>query len=931
MASLSCSVCYAPLVLARSAHPATNSGDVAWQSARTPRQQWHCLRAPRSCCIAAAMLSVCNRQRGRRVRRFCLKQEVETDAGKRVSRTMELLEQYSAKAHPGHCPGRFAGPGPEFDGMIHDPATGRWRLADPEAEGDVGSTALAKLTEADRLLVTKFEAEGGLALTLSNAFRLPDKLRSEAKRILEGSPAPNTEQGEAPTALEDDATKVLETAGLVAAKELLKNAPPTTRAAMMIQAADLAEEREAVMRNVWSDIEFHGGEASNAELVSQLEAQFAGQLIRTAEQRLADDAAGSRKAPQATTAAVPPSASRDEDGIFDLALRDCSGVADLAQRLTVDELTETLLVSRNLGVALDLVGVYLKNYEIDKADLVISRALPLCRQKGGTWLVKGLDKYSAVRMKQFRAHDALIALKEIEEACPFAPTEGWEFHDILYRNFAWCYSALDEAEKCLMYTRKSVEVKKECGIPATWFDIWDLGKAHARLGQVTGQRDEMQVAFDLVSKAAELHRTAEPSDRIMLAKILSNVGEVAMGLGDAFQMQGAENSESEVQRWYANALPALRESYELHVAALGPMKPLAGWAAGTVAHCMVRLEQWNDAREYLAMALKVECTKDSTTPGSLIELIDRVSAVHQQLGNFQSMEAYAADLEQGVASLRARGWERRERDVFAMLLERVATVLLLGDGGSGRTAPRALEVLREAETNVAIFLGGSVKASRCGKCGKLFMQQGALDAHIKCPHCGHYGVASAAEASASPSKQFGPRPKDLPALLQQIRSSIRSLELGNSGRSLAAGEAATAEAGAPAALDSPSSSEDAPEAAAELSDVKTVLPEATTAIPTVEGSAQALGVFELRRNSPPFCTQLRYEPTLARDTRLFVPNVLVGDGQIVTLLEVDESGQFGYVRYIQDEGWVQLRYLFNGTGNVTDPLSSIAFMDKQSW
>lgn len=49
---------------------------------------------------------------------------------------------------------------------------------------------------------------------------------------------------------------------------------------------------------------------------------------------------------------------------------------------------------------------------------------------------------------------------------------------------ARCYSSLDEAEKCLEYTRKSVEVKKANGVQPTWFDIWDLGKAHARLGGV---------------------------------------------------------------------------------------------------------------------------------------------------------------------------------------------------------------------------------------------------------------------------------------------------------------------------------------------------------------------------------------------------------------------------------------------------------------
>lgn len=115
-------------------------------------------------------------------------------------------------------------------------------------------------------------------------------------------------------------------------------------------------------------------------------------------------------------------------------------------------------------MALDLIGVYLKNYEIDKqlgsmtvmmfsgmdldwgsdtgATMSLSEwcpcrrlsfgtcfpptVLPRARKRGGTWLIKALDKLCAVRMKQFRAYDALVALKEIEQNVPFQPEEGWE-------------------------------------------------------------------------------------------------------------------------------------------------------------------------------------------------------------------------------------------------------------------------------------------------------------------------------------------------------------------------------------------------------------------------------------------------------------------------------------------------------------------------
>ncbi|CAE8736802.1 unnamed protein product, partial [Polarella glacialis] len=650
--------------------------------------------------------------------------QMESEAGdassrsaSRVAQSMELLDSYSEESHPGHQPGRFATLGPEFDGMEFDGM--RWRMIAADSEGSIStsgasSQALMLLSEQDRMLATKFEHEGGLGLCLNRAFTLPDRLRAEARailRTLSGEQEDGDEEAQNDSLLDSEKVNV---PWDELRAELGNEMGAVERAAVLLQAADIAEEREAVMRNTWSDIEFHGGESGNAELVERLEAQFAAQLVRTAEVRMkgrtfSEDtgkASSQQEEEPEPVQAASSTTSDAQDGIFDLALRDCKEAADLARRLPAKELTATLNEPRNIGVALDLVGVYLKNYEIDKGDQVLSRVVPLARKRGGTWLIKALDKLCAIRMKQFRAYDALVALQEIEQLVPFKPEEGWEFHDIMYRNFAWCYSSLDEAEKCLEYTRKSVEVKRTNGVPASWFDIWDLGKAHARLGQKTQQREEMKIGHDLVRKAGEIHRTAEASDSIMLAKILSNVGEVAMGIGDSFHL-GGQSDES--RHWYEQAEDPLRESYTLHATALGPLKPLAGWQAGTMAHCMVRLERWDEARDYLALALKVECTKDSTTNGSLIELLDRVMNCHQELGDLRGMTAYSEDLEQGLANLRFRGWDRRERDVFALLCQRISTAFLIADDGTGRTIPQALRVLQEAETNLVIFLGDAAR------------------------------------------------------------------------------------------------------------------------------------------------------------------------------------------------------------------------------
>ena len=50
---------------------------------------------------------------------------------------------------------------------------------------------------------------------------------------------------------------------------------------------------------------------------------------------------------------------------------------------------------QNLGNALDLVGVYMKNYKLDKADAVLSRCGPFVSERGGVWMIKWLNHVSA--------------------------------------------------------------------------------------------------------------------------------------------------------------------------------------------------------------------------------------------------------------------------------------------------------------------------------------------------------------------------------------------------------------------------------------------------------------------------------------------------------------------------------------------------------
>merc|ERR1712232_997102 len=87
---------------------------------------------------------------------------------------------------------------------------------------------------------------------------------------------------------------------------------------------------------------------------------------------------------------------------------------------------------------------------------------------------------------------------------------------------------------------------------------------------------------------------------------------------------------------------------------------------------------------------------------------------------------------------------------------------------------KALEVLREAETNLVIFIGESTRfeAHKCRQCGAQYTNQEDLAAHMMRRHSGVL-----AEGIDVEQKKFGPQ-ANAHELLNQVRSSLRILEIG---------------------------------------------------------------------------------------------------------------------------------------------------------
>jgi len=358
------------------------------------------------------------------------------------------------------------------------------------------------------------------------------------------------------------------------------------------------------------------------------------------------------------------------DDIVSIAVHSGHAGAVSLKDLSQEQMTRVISHNRNLGTAIDLIGAYLKNYEIDKADRLCSRIMPLVRERGGVWLFKALNFYTTVRMKQSRFPEALEMYKEYETLIGFSPKEAWELYDTVYRNYGWIYTSLGDYEMALEYFEKAVEVKRANGIQAHWFDQWDLGKTHARLSLRRGRPENLALALRLIREGLAIHERAEPKDVIMRCKMLNSAGECAVVLGDFTDDKDA------AQRWYSEGVEIHRESFNLYMQVLGPTKPLTGWAMEDLAGALQKCNRHEEAKKLLVGALRVECSKDIIKLSSMERLLDSVLLVHHLTNDREGLAGCQDAINTGLANLQKRYVDKTEAPSYAALLKKIADVLI---------------------------------------------------------------------------------------------------------------------------------------------------------------------------------------------------------------------------------------------------------------
>lgn len=267
----------------------------------------------------------------------------------------------------------------------------------------------------------------------------------------------------------------------------------------------------------------------------------------------------------------------------------------------------------NLRASLDLSLAYIKSYELDKCEVLLGRyALPASRVRGKPWIIKGLQDFATLRMKQNRQGEALLALEELESMVPPDP--------IMLHNLGITYNSLQMPEKAQEKFKQAAVLQHGENGDMTYDNYWMMGITLKR-------KEDYEGAFPLLIKALELYSEDPNADNITLAKINGDVGSCLQSASDNMEEGAAEKltlaSEAEV---------FLRDAVELYRVSVGIKHHLYGGASYPLAKNLISQGRVVEAEPVLHEAMWIEVLKNSIHPTPCFNLIMDLLDLHEKGG-----------------------------------------------------------------------------------------------------------------------------------------------------------------------------------------------------------------------------------------------------------------------------------------------------------
>jgi len=329
---------------------------------------------------------------------------------------------------------------------------------------------------------------------------------------------------------------------------------------------------------------------------------------------------------------------------------------------------------RNLMKGLDLAVAFIKNYELDKAEMLYQELLPAARERGLPAIAKALQDVATLRFKQNRQAESALLLEELRDMMPPHPT--------IFHNLGTTYNSLKRHSEALACFQLAIKLKEmeDNEYKMDYSDHWDLGLVYKNLGRLEEARENMEKAFELCPR----------DDIVMLAKVHDSLGSAYLELSE---FEKAQNE-------YTSALAMFRE-------ALGDTSPLTGTAAEMLAKAYMRDKEnpksMEKAKEALRIALEVQAQKDAIHPTPLYEIVNDILSVHMETQTCKSLSQYHATVEKAWEQLTAKGLAG---DANAGLVRHKMALLYLFSGGDH--VSKAFTMLLDARTLLAEGENGGI-------------------------------------------------------------------------------------------------------------------------------------------------------------------------------------------------------------------------------
>jgi len=259
----------------------------------------------------------------------------------------------------------------------------------------------------------------------------------------------------------------------------------------------------------------------------------------------------------------------------------------------------------NLRASLDLSVAYIKNYELDRCEILLGRyALPACRARGLPWIAKALQDYATLRMKQNRQAEAMLLLEDLESMLP--P------HPIMLHNLGLAYNSLRMHDKAMAAFEQAVALKNG---EMAYDDHWNIG---ITLNHTKRHRD----AFLQLIRALELAPSDPKVDDVTLAKLNNTIGSCLQAASEEVPIEHAATRLGLSHE----AEPYFRESARLYAGVIGKKHHLYGSAVHALSRNLVAQGRNQEAEPLLHEALWIEALKNGIHPtpchAMLTELLD---------------------------------------------------------------------------------------------------------------------------------------------------------------------------------------------------------------------------------------------------------------------------------------------------------------------